>query len=170
MSKQQSNWQKFCNSVEGKNTTRQLAAGVVFGMLIGLIPKDSLLIIVSTVILVLSPANLLTAAISAIVFSLVGTIPPLNAAIHSMGIGILGQASLEATFRSWWSLPLVPWTRINNSIVVGAIALWAILLVPVYWSSWIAFDRFGDRVDKFVRDSQLFCWLTGARKTKLNEG
>lgn len=170
MSKSLSNWQKFCNSVEGKNSTRQLASGVVLGMLIGLMPKDSFLLVVSTVILILSPANLLSAGISALAFSLIGSAPSVNSAMHALGCWIMGMGFVEETLRNWWSVPLVAWTRINNSIVLGAIVLWATLLIPVYLLSVTLFDRFGNRIYQSVRESSAFCWLLGAKKAKLNEG
>jgi uncharacterized protein (TIGR03546 family) len=170
MNKKLSTWQKFYNSVEGKNSSRQLAAGVVFGMLIGLMPKDSLLVVISAIILILSPANLLSAAISALAFSFLGSIPSLNSAMHVLGTGVLGQDFIQETFRIWWSLPLVAWTRINNSIAVGSIVLWAALLIPVYLMAWCLFDRVGDRIYQSVKESRVFCWVIGAKKAKLNEG
>jgi hypothetical protein len=113
---------------------------------------------------------LLTGGLSAVFFSFVGCQPPVESVLNSLGSGVLGQASVESLFRHWWSYPLVPWTRINNTVVIGAFSLWAMLGLPVYWFASVTFNAYGDHMYGLARDSSLISWLIGSRKKGLREG
>ena len=65
-------WQRFLGTVSGMDSSEQLAAGVVLGMMIGMLPMDCLLPYLFLLVLLLSRANLLTAIGAAVAFSWIG--------------------------------------------------------------------------------------------------
>jgi uncharacterized protein (TIGR03546 family) len=163
-------WRRFCQSVDGKSGSRQLAVGAGLGMMIGLMPKDSLLFVVMTVILILSPANLMSGFCSCIVFSYLSSLNLVQSAMHSIGMAVFKTDLFVAMVGSWYSVPLFPWFDLDNSIAMGALLMGLLLLIPVYLFSLKIFDRFGDQFYSKVRDSVFCRWLVGERKSKLGEG
>ena len=91
-------WLDFRGTISGFNSSRQLAAGVTLGMIVGLLPKDSLLTYVLALIVILSPANLLTAACSAVFFHLIA--PVFFPLTHGIGIQLLTFDPLEPLWAS----------------------------------------------------------------------
>jgi uncharacterized protein (TIGR03546 family) len=167
---QPSRWQKFLNSIEGKTTSRQLAAGVALGVLIGLVPKDSLLLIMFTVLTILSPANLLSAGCSAILFWYLGSLSSVENLMQWLGERAFQTDSLAQLLIRWSATPLFPWLRLDNSLVLGALLLGVALMLPVYLISVQFFDRYGDRFYAVLRNSVICRWFVGPGKTSLNEG
>lgn len=150
-------WNLFRSTLKGFDTSKQLAMGVTIGMLVGLVPKDSLLSYGFGCVLLLSTANLFAGAISAFCFSWIGAIfDPLS---DRIGATLLTFDLFEPTF-SWLSqLPLVPWTRFENTVVTGSMLLGLMLAFPVYRVSRNSFDRYRKSVESVVRRSRLGRWL-----------
>lgn len=168
--KQTSYWRRFCQSVDGKTSSRQLAAGVALGMWIGLIPKDSLLFVLFTVLLILSPANLFSGFVSCVVCSWLGSLELFQSALQSVGVAVFETESFASRFENWFSTPLFPWFQLEKSLVLGALICGFLLFMPVYLIALRMFERFGDPVYSRLRNSLLCRWLVGERKTKISEG
>lgn len=150
-------WTLFRTTVRGFDTPRQLAAGVTLGMMIGLIPKDSLFAYGFGLVLLMSTANLLTGAISAFCFAWVGAIfDPLS---HRIGGYILTLDMFEPTLSQLNQIPLMPWTRFENTVVTGSMLLGLILAIPVYRISYKAFEKYGKTVSDAITGSRLGRWM-----------
>jgi uncharacterized protein (TIGR03546 family) len=106
---------------------------VVLGLLIGLIPKSSAACYVVALAGLLLPVSLPTMAVSAVVFSLVG--PNLDSVTDAVGYWLLTHPWLFSVWQSMESLPGFDWFRLNNSVVVGSLAVAGMFAVPVYFSS-----------------------------------
>ncbi len=170
MAQPNSYWQRFKSSIQGVDHAWQLALGVTLGMMIGLMAKESLLFVVLVVLTILSPANLLTAAISALVCSLVASCEPVMSAMHSLGYAVLSQSGIQTTVGPLLAKPLMPWFRLDNSMVMGGLVLGVMLALPVYMMSLVFFNRLGLRVYHKIRDSSYCRWLMGSPTSKTSEG
>ena len=100
---------------------RQVAWGFTLGMLAGLVPKGNLLAMALFMLLcalrVNKPAGLLALGI----FSLVGI--GLDPFAHSIGSLLLTWESARPLYAWWYSLPLAPWSGLNNTVVLASWSL-----------------------------------------------
>lgn len=146
-------------SIRGVDSSRQLAAGVALGMLIGLTPKISLLVIVFGILLILSKANLITGILSALVFTWIG--PLLDPISHSLGVMLLTHESLQPFFCDIFQSPLVAWTRIENTVVTGSIIIGLLSILPVYHVSYRLFARHRDSMVEALTQNRIAKWILG---------
>ena len=111
------------------DSPRQIALGVAIGMLIGIVPKGNLLAIMLGTVLFVSRANLASGAASAFLFTWVGfLLDPLS---HRVGLGLLKCGPLQGIWTWLFDLPLVPWTALNNTVVMGSLVLGLALFYPL---------------------------------------
>ena len=104
-------------AVAGRKNPHQLAWAVALGLLLGLVPHGNLLAF-ALVILVLSlKINHAMAGLTALVATCFAV--KLDPYAHELGNFVLTHPQLEQTTQLAWSLPLVPWTDLNNTIVMG---------------------------------------------------
>ncbi len=161
-------WSLTRRTLLNEDSARRLALGVALGMVIGLIPKDSLLAYVVFVVLMISTANLLSAIISGFLFSWVGfLIDPFS---HKLGGLILTADQLELTWAYLYDLPLAPWTRFNNTVVMGSLVLGLILAYPVYRISFRFFHSYGHALHLKLQHTWIYRWLVAPpTQTKAEE-
>ena len=120
----------FARALVDQDTPRQLALGFALGMICGLVPKGNLIAVVLMIIICGSKVNLGTAMLAAFLFSWVGVLT--DPLAHDMGLWLLTQDSLQSFWTSLYNMPIVPWTKFNNTIVLGSLMLGLFLFVPVY--------------------------------------
>ena len=152
-------WQSMRTSVRGFDTSRQLAMGVAIGMMIGLVPKDSVFVYLFALVLLLSTSNLLTGLISTFCFSWIA--PLLDPITNSIGHFFLTIEGLGQAFARLNEIPLIPWTRFENTVVTGSVLLGLILLLPTYAISKQIFERYGKSLAKAFLRSSIGRWLAG---------
>ena len=152
-------WKMFRETVRGYDTSRQLAAGVAIGMIAGLIPKDSLLCYGVGVLMIISTANLLCGTLSIFAFSWIGFM--LDAVFHRVGALVLTYQPLEATWARLYQMPVVPWTRFDNTVVMGSLVVGLILAIPVYMISRRIFEAVTPRVRQAAERSKVYRWIVG---------
>ena len=126
----QQSWTRFKGTVRGFDTPHQLGLGMAFGVAVGLIPKDSLLPYAIGVIAILSTANLLCFAIGLVVAHVVS--PLMDHLTHAIGSWFLTFNPLEPLWTTLIELPVMPWTKFNNTVVMGTLVLGILLAIPVY--------------------------------------
>ncbi|MFC1597421.1 TIGR03546 family protein [Planctomycetota bacterium] len=119
---------------------RQLALGLALGMLIGLVPKGNLTAGILMVVLLGTQVNLGVGTLSAVLFTWVGGLAdPLT---HRIGEALLTHRSLEPTWACLHDLPMVPWTGLNNTVVLGSLLLGLWLFYPAYRLSEFVFEHY----------------------------
>ena len=126
----QQSWTRFKGTVSGFDTPHQLGLGMAFGVAVGLIPKDSLLPYAIGVIAILSTANLLCFTIGLVVAHVIS--PFMDHLTHAIGSWSLTFNPLEPLWATLIELPVMPWTKFNNTVVMGTLVLGILLAIPVY--------------------------------------
>jgi uncharacterized protein (TIGR03546 family) len=121
----------------------QLASGVAIGMMIGLVPKGNLIALSLCVLLFSLRCNKGIGLVVAIAVSFVG--PMTDQFTHRLGLMVLGAPSLQTAYASIFNLPLGPWSGLDNTVVVGSLALGAYLAYPVFWITRLLFSVFSRR-------------------------
>jgi uncharacterized protein (TIGR03546 family) len=123
---------RLLNSETGQN---QIAAGIAAGFILAMSPALSLQTILILFCLFFFRIQIGMALLSAFFFAFVAWI--FDPLFHGIGVWALGLPALQGVWTALYNMPLVPYTRFNNSIVMGA-GITALLLSPLVF--------FGSRV------------------------
>lgn len=107
----------------------QIAFGAVLGVFFGMVPGLLMKCLIFVLIMILQ-VNIGAALASAAVFALIGFFTdPLS---DKLGYFILNAEALVPLWTVLYNTPLVPFTKFNNTIVMGNIFLSFIFFAPVY--------------------------------------
>ena len=145
---------------------RQISLGLALGMILGLTPLFSLHNLVVLLLVLFLRVNLSAAILSWLVFSaLAYALDPL---FHRLGLFVLtGVDGLQGLWTTLYNMPIVPYTRFNNTILMGSLIVSLAALYPVYWGSRIGIVRYREtvierlsrsRVVQVLRASTLYRW------------
>ena len=58
--------------------------------------------------------------------------PRLDPLTHGIGYRLMNVPAIYDRLAAWYQLPVVPWTSLNNSVVLGSLVLGAALFYPVF--------------------------------------
>lgn len=118
---------KLLNSDTGTN---QIAAGVAAGFILGMSPMLSLQAIILLLLCLFLRIQLGMMFISAFFFSFIAFL--LDPVFDQFGRLILEAQSAQGLWTTLYNMPLVPFTRFNNSIVMGAGIVGAVLFPFIF--------------------------------------
>lgn len=149
-------------ALRGSNSPAQVGLGIALGMMIGLIPKDSLLVYGLGLVVFSTNVNILATSLSAFGFMWIGAL--LDPVSHQIGLTVLTQSSLQSTFLWLHEQPIVPWTRFNNTVVMGSLLMGIVLFVPVMLLSKTLFSRWAPRFNEMMIRFWLYRLLAGKEK------
>lgn len=116
---------KLLNSDTG---TTSLAAGITCGFILGMTPVISLQSILIFLFLLLFRIQFGAALISAFFFKFIAFL--MDPIFNIVGSMVLETASLQSLFTTLYNMPIIPFTRFNNSIVIGS-GIVSIILSPI---------------------------------------
>ena len=116
---------KVLNSDTGEN---QIAAGVACGLILGFAPVFSLQTLLMIIVLFFFRIQLGAAFSSSFFFALMAWM--LDSLFDQVGGVILELDSLKSLFTTMYNMPIVPFTKFYNSIVMGA-GVVSIALAPI---------------------------------------
>lgn len=122
--KQIFNFLKLLNSDTG---TKQLAAGLSLGLILGFAPFFSIQTLIVFAIIFVFRVQIGAAFLSAFFFKFVAFL--FDQPAHYLGKAVLEMESLSPLFTTMYNIPFVPMTRFNNTIVMGSMIV-SILLLP----------------------------------------
>lgn len=107
--------------------TIQIAVGVACGFVLGMTPTLSLQSLLIFIGLFIFRIQIGAAFLSAFFFAFIAYL--LDPIFHRVGEYILNMDALEGVFITLYNMPLIPYTRFNNTIVMGS-GIVAIALSP----------------------------------------
>jgi uncharacterized protein (TIGR03546 family) len=127
-------WLKFLKKIitilNSDVSPRQIAAGFALGAFLGLPPSNIVNNLAVFFVIMILNVNVAAAMLGAAVFALVSfAADPL-----ADGIGYLLLARMEFLSPLWvklYNVPIVPFTRFYNTIMLGSFVVAAVLLAPV---------------------------------------
>lgn len=158
---------KFIKILRSAASPPQIAGGFVLGMILGFLPPAFNLITLFIVLLIIIlNVNIATAIFAYTIFSLFSyVIDPL---FHSLGFTLLVETSwLKSFWVTLYNLPIVPYSRFNNTVVLGSLTTALILLFPMYFLSKrfiITYrEKYEPRVKnwkwvKYTKSTQIYQW------------
>ncbi|MCA9735168.1 MAG: TIGR03546 family protein [Deferribacteres bacterium] len=158
---------KFFKALRAGDTPGQVAAGFLFGFLIGLMPVTTLQGIFFWLLLLFLNVNLAAGFVGIIATSLIAWV--LDPLFHSLGFFLLVQIPfLRGIWEALYNMPFAPLTKFYNTVVMGSFVSALILATPVY----LAMKKFvvtyreklEPRVQKWkvvqaMKGSALFKWV-----------
>jgi uncharacterized protein (TIGR03546 family) len=116
---------KLLNSETGNIS---LAAGLTCGFILGMTPVLSLQSLLVFLILFFFRIQIGAAMLAAFFFKFIAFL--LDPVFHSVGTAVLEIEGLQSLYTAMFNMPLVPFTRFNNSIVMGSGVI-TLLLSPI---------------------------------------
>ncbi len=142
---------KLLNSETGNVA---IAMGLTCGFILGMTPSLSLHSLLVFLILFFFRIQIGAALISAFFFKFIAYL--LDPVFHSVGGKVLEMESLQGIFTSLYNMPIIPYTRFNNSIVMGSAVVTFILSPFVYLFSQYLIIKY--RVTVLARFKQTKAW------------
>ena len=158
-------FESFSKRVNGIDSSRQLALGISIGLVIGVLPKDNLLVGGLLVLLIISGANFVTGSLMCLAVSLVHS--QLEPWMHFFGQSILNLDFFVVPLAKFMQLPLAAWTRLDNTVVVGAFSSGLACFLPVYLTSFYCFDKYRAYARQRIHNNKLFQWITDHEPTDI---
>ena len=153
---------KLLNSDTG---SLQIAAGIAAGFVLGMTPALSLQSLIIFICIFLFRIQAGAAFVSAFFFSFIAYL--LDPVFHQVGVLVLQSEGLKPLFTTLYNLPILPFTRFYNSIVMGSgvvaflvspfIFFFALILVQKYRQ--VVVERFkGSKFWKALKATSLVKW------------
>ena len=152
---------KIVSVLNGEVSPRQIAAGFALGAWIGLIPFGLLPTALFFFALVVN-VNLAILAVATAVFKLLGFL--FDPLANKLGFGLLVKTgALKGLWTALYNMPIVPYTRFNNTVVMGSFALGLILLVPLYFAARIGVEKYRTSVRPTFLNSAFMKYITASK-------
>tara|TARA_B110001454_G_C12723310_1_gene436543 strand:+ start:23430 stop:23954 length:525 start_codon:yes stop_codon:yes gene_type:complete len=162
--KQLFNFLKMLNSDTGHN---QLAAGLACGLILGFAPFFSLQTALVLMLIFIFRIQMGAAFLAAFFFKFVAyLVDPVS---HEIGKSVLENPSLRDLFVDMYNMPIMPFTRFNNSIIMGSLVL-SVILAPILFFVFrtmiikyriLVVDRFkSTKAWKAFKATSLYNWYT----------
>ncbi|MCC9599982.1 TIGR03546 family protein [Stieleria sp. JC731] len=117
-------------AIADRRFPKQLAAGCAFGVLLGIIPHGNLLAVL--VLLTLLTFQINHALMAAVAIGVSFAAPGLDEYSHQLGEYLLNHPQGHQFAVQAWTFPLMPWTDLNNTVVLGSFLIGVVSVWPVY--------------------------------------
>ncbi len=141
---------KLLNSETG---THQIAWGVALGFVLGMTPVFSLQTVLVILLLLFLRVQIGAALLAAFGFKFIAYL--LDPVFHEVGHAVLSNAGLKPTFTTLYNMPIVPWTRFYNTIVMGSGVLSLALTPVVFFASLFLIKKYRKNVYEKIRHSKI---------------
>jgi uncharacterized protein (TIGR03546 family) len=117
-------------AIAGRKYPHQLAWAVAFGLLLGVVPHGNLLAVAILLVVLSLKINHAMAGLTAVAATFLAT--KLDPYSHEVGDFVLTHPEVSESATRAWALPLVPWTDLNNTVVMGSFLIGVGALIPVF--------------------------------------
>jgi uncharacterized protein (TIGR03546 family) len=150
----------------------QIAGGLILGMMMGLSPSFfTLTNLFLVLLLIVLNVNISMAIFSYAIFS--GIAYLLDPWFHTLGYNLLVNVqSLRGLWTTLYNTPVVPFTRFNNTVVMGSLVISIGLLLPVYFLSKKLVVSYREKLEpkvqkmklvKLLKSNQIYLWYEKLR-------
>jgi uncharacterized protein (TIGR03546 family) len=147
-------------ALTANDSPRQTAWGFALGMLVGLLPKGTLLAMGLAMLVFALRVNKTAAVLSIGVFSYLGW--ALDDVAHRLGAIVLLWEPARTTFTWLYDLPLGPFIGFNNTVAMGQLLIGLYLFYPAYRAAYAVTARLQPPIAKFLMRYKVIRWLRGA--------
>ncbi len=146
---------RLLNSDKGSN---QIAAGIACGLILGFAPAFSLQTILVIILMFFFRIQIGAATLSAFFFAFPAYL--FDPLFHKIGVVILEMESLKPTFTTLYNMPIVPFTKFYNTVVMGAGVTSLVLFPFVFIASKIIIQKYRDTIVAKFKQTKFWKALT----------
>lgn len=145
---------KILKALNSNQRPGEIAAAMSFAFLLALIPGGNLLWIVLFGLTFFLKVNLAVEMGLLIVLKIVA--PLADPALHSLGYAILTRPFLREFMTSVQNAPVLPFAKLNNTLVVGGLVLGLLLWVPLFFLFRFLVRRYRDGFLGAIRKTKAY--------------
>jgi len=153
--------QSIIKTLHSEGTPGQVAAGIALGSALGLTPLMNLHNLGIFALIVVLNVSFGGGMLGWALFVPLGFL--LDPLFHRIGLSLLQQASLRPLWTDLYNTPLVPYTNFNNSVVLGSVVAWLVLLVPIFFAARYGVARYRATIGERVRQSKFYRAVTASQ-------
>jgi len=136
---------KFIEVMHSDRDPHQISLGFALGMVLGLTPINSLHNLLVLLALLFFRVNISAALLSWMLFSVLAFV--MDPLFHLFGLFLLTDVdALQGFWTALYNAPLIPYTRFNNSIVMGSLIFSLLAFFPVYLGSHIMVVKYRETI------------------------
>lgn len=147
--------------LHSENGTTQIAWGLTLGVILGFSPFFSLQTFLVLFILFFFRVQFGAAFLSAFVFKFVAFL--IDPWANSLGQWALEEPSLRPLWTKLYNIPIIPYTRFNNSIVMGSFLVALILSPFLYFMFIFLVKKYRTTVAARFEHSKAFKAIKGSK-------
>lgn len=144
----------FIKLLNSDTATNQIAAGISAGFILGMTPAFSLQTLLVVFLIFFFRIQIGAALISSFFFKFAAFL--LDPLFHLVGSTFLEIESLKGIYTTLYNLPIVPYTRFNNSIVMGAAVVSLVSCPFVFLLSRILVEKYRAQVVERFKTSKIW--------------
>ncbi len=145
---------KFLRALNSNAAPGQIALGMAFGLVLGLIPVSALHWWVILILMYITNSNLAAGAVFTALFKIAGV--ALWPVFDSAGYAVLASPGLENFFTGLYNMPVMPFTRYYNTVVMSTTIISLILFVPSVFIFRAAVKSYRTGVRDKIAETKLF--------------
>ena len=151
---------KFIKVLNSAASPNQVAWGFALGTILGFTPLLSLHNLIVVILLIILNVNIASFMFSFMLFSFFAWL--LDPLFHSLGFFMLVEVPfLKSFWTSLYNAPIAPFTRFNNTIVMGSLLFSLVLLLPNYfWFKWFV-NRYRESWNEKIKQWKITKALMG---------
>ena len=144
---------KLVLALNGNIKKSQIASGIAWGVLLGLVPAGNFFWIVLLIVSFFFRHNHGAKIFGMAVIKCFA--PILVYQVHALGEWILYIEALKPFFTSMYNMPFVPFTKFNNTVVMGGLASGVILWLPIFALFMFLIPLYRNHLAPKIRESKL---------------
>jgi len=146
----------------------QIAGGVTLGMFLGFMPLLNLYSLLIIFLILILNVNLSMAIFSLTCFGLFSFL--LDSVFHDIGYFLLVDvATLHEFWTILYNIPLFPFTRFNNTVVLGSFVTAMILSIPLFVLARIGVIGYREKLEPKIKKFKIVTVIQGSSIYKLYE-
>ena len=153
---------KLLKALASEASPSQLAGGFVLGMIIGLTPVASLHNVFVLILILIIKVNIGMAILAFLIFSGVAYLA--DPLFHSLGVTILENEGMQATWTSMYNNEWFALTKFYNTVVMGSLVAALALCIPMFPLTKVFVKQYRKHIHEKVQKWKLVRWF---KSTKL---
>jgi len=147
--------QRLIKALNSDGTPGQVAAGVVLGAAIGLTPLTSLHNLLFLLVILLFNVSVPGALLGWVVFTPMAFL--LDPLFDRVGSAVLlNGGTLEGLWGAIYNTPVLAFTNLTNSVVLGSLIGWCALSLPIFFVARWTIARYRATVYARLKDAKAF--------------
>ena len=144
---------KLIAALNGNVKKSQIAAGIAWGLLLGLVPAGNFFWIVLFLVSFFFTHHHGSKLVGMFVIKILS--PIFAPAIDVLGWQILHIDALQPLFTSMYNMPFVPFTKFNNTLVMGGLIGGAVLWTPFFFLFMALIPLYRKHIAARIRNSKI---------------